>query len=63
MNPQTITPVKKACAIPLIVGGGIRTPEDLRQVYESGADIAVIGTIIEKQPELLAAMKKVAHEF
>ena len=63
VNPQTITRVKKACAIPLIVGGGIRTPEDLRQVYESGADIAVIGTIIEKQPELLAAMKKVAHEF
>ena len=63
VNPQTITRVKKACAIPLIVGGGIKTPEDMRQVYKSGADIAVIGTIIEKQPELLVEMKKVAKEF
>lgn len=62
VNPETITRVKKACSIPLIVGGGIKTTEDLRQVYESGADIAVIGTIIEKQPEILVEMKKVAKE-
>lgn len=63
VNPETIARVKKACSIPLIVGGGIKTPEDLRQVYESGADIAVIGTIIEKQPEILVEMKEVAKEF
>ncbi len=63
VNPETIARVKKACSIPLIVGGGIKTTEDLRHVYKSGADIAVIGTIIEKQPELLVEMKKVAKEF
>ena len=47
----------------MIVGGGIRTPETLRQVYENGADIAVIGTIIEKQPTLLSEMMAVVNDF
>ena len=63
VNPEIISRVKKVCSIPLIVGGGIRTPETLRQVYENGADIAVIGTIIEKQPTLLSEMMAVVNDF
>jgi phosphoglycerol geranylgeranyltransferase len=32
----------------LIVGGGIRTSETARQVAAAGADVIVIGTMIEK---------------
>ncbi|VAV84679.1 Phosphoglycerol geranylgeranyltransferase [hydrothermal vent metagenome] len=42
-----ISEVKKALQIPLIVGGGIRTKEQLLSAYNSGADIVVIGTALE----------------
>lgn len=63
VNPITIAQIKKHCSIPLIVGGGIRTIDTLKQVYDAGADIAVIGTIIEKDPTLLAAMKAVTNNY
>ncbi|MCQ2606227.1 MAG: geranylgeranylglyceryl/heptaprenylglyceryl phosphate synthase [Bacteroidales bacterium] len=63
VNPITISQIRKHCSIPLIVGGGIRTTDALQQVYDSGADIAVIGTIIEKDPTLLAAMKAVTNNY
>ena len=33
----------------LIVGGGIKSPEIAGQVAKAGADIIVIGTMIEKE--------------
>ncbi len=35
----------------LIVGGGIRTPEDAQKAVNAGADIIVTGTIVEKNPQ------------
>lgn len=37
----------------LFVGGGIRTISALQEVYVSGCDVAVIGNILETDPELL----------
>ena len=45
---EIIREVKKAISIPLIVGGGIKTSEQLENIYKAGADIAVIGTAFEK---------------
>lgn len=42
-----VTVVKRAISIPLIVGGGIRTPEAARAVARAGADIVVTGTVVE----------------
>lgn len=61
VNPEIITRVKQVCSIPIIVGGGIKTPESLQKVFDCGADIAVIGTIIEKEPQLLSEMMKVVR--
>ncbi len=63
VNPEVISRVKKACTIPVIVGGGIRTTETLQQIYDCGADIAVIGTIIEKQPDLLHNMMEIVRKL
>ncbi len=63
VNPEIITRVKQVCSIPIIVGGGIKTPEALQKVFDCGADIAVIGTIIEKDPQLLSEMMKVAKGY
>lgn len=45
---QIISEVKKAISIPLIVGGGIRSLKQLKEAYNSGADIVVIGTAFEE---------------
>jgi len=42
----------------IIVGGGIREPEVVVKLAESGADIVVTGTIAESDPEKLAAIIK-----
>ena len=51
--PDMITAVKKHTDIPLIVGGGLRTAPDIRNALQAGADIVVVGNILEKNPELL----------
>ena len=46
--PEMISAVKAAISIPLIVGGGIRTPEAAEAARKAGADIIVTGTLIEQ---------------
>jgi heptaprenylglyceryl phosphate synthase len=60
--PKTISAVKEAVHIPVIVGGGIRSGKDAARVVEAGADIVVTGTAAEKNaekiPEIIAAVKR-----
>ncbi|MBE6525952.1 MAG: geranylgeranylglyceryl/heptaprenylglyceryl phosphate synthase, partial [Thermoplasmata archaeon] len=46
--PEMISAVKETINIPLIVGGGIRTPEAATAAREAGADIIVTGTFVEQ---------------
>jgi len=54
---STIVQVAEACAsevfIPFTVGGGIRTPEDIRRLLKSGADKVSFNTAAVKDPEVL----------
>lgn len=45
---KMVAAVKKTVDIPVVVGGGIRTPEQAARVVKAGADIVVTGTIIEE---------------
>lgn len=49
---EMVKEVKKNLDIPLIVGGGIRTPEAAKEIIKAGADVIVTGTIIERDPEI-----------
>ena len=49
-----IKAVKAKVSVPVIVGGGIRTPEAMQAAYEAGADVVVIGNHFEEHPEELA---------
>jgi len=51
-----ISAVKEAISIPLIVGGGIRTPEQARAISEAGADIIVTGTLVEEAEDVHSAL-------
>ena len=44
--------------IPLIVGGGIRTKQQLNTAFESGADLVVIGTAFENDERFFEDLKK-----
>jgi len=40
--------VKDLISVPLIVGGGIRTGEQVKEIVSAGADIIVTGTVVEE---------------
>ena len=47
VNPALISAVKKNISIPLIVGGGIKSTEQLNNAFANGADLVVIGNAFE----------------
>jgi putative glycerol-1-phosphate prenyltransferase len=53
VNKNLIREVKKHISLPLIIGGGIRTALQAQEAYEAGADIIVIGNVLEENPTLL----------
>lgn len=60
---EMITFVKGSIEIPLIIGGGIRTPEKAKSVLEAGADIIVVGNLFEEDPKLIFEFTKVITDF
>ena len=46
---EMITAVAKTCTVPIIVGGGIRSPLVAREKVESGANIIVTGNYFEDE--------------
>jgi phosphoglycerol geranylgeranyltransferase len=54
VSSSMIRKVKEHISIPLIVGGGISTPDEAREKCRAGADLIVVGTAIEKDPEMIS---------
>jgi putative glycerol-1-phosphate prenyltransferase len=57
INKEIISSVKEEIDIPLIVGGGIRTKEQLNNAFRSGADLVVIGTAFEEDQSFFDQLK------
>jgi phosphoglycerol geranylgeranyltransferase len=58
---EMVTKVKKNIDIPLIVGGGLRKYDDVKKIFDDGADFAVLGSIIERsRDEFQAIMRRLA---
>jgi len=51
-----ITAVKQMVEIPVIVGGGIRTLDEIESKWKAGADVVVVGTAFERDGSLLEAL-------
>ena len=60
---KLIAVVKSYISMPMIVGGGIRTPEEAKKKVLAGADFIVTGNILEKNqdPALIKAFANAIH--
>lgn len=63
VSTDIIETVSHTIEIPLIVGGGIKTPEKVLANLNAGADLIVIGDILEKEPEMLVEFSDVFKSF
>lgn len=61
ISTSMIDAVSSAINIPLIVGGGIKSPEQAFKNVKAGADIIVVGNAIEKDPQLIIDMAAAVH--
>jgi phosphoglycerol geranylgeranyltransferase len=53
VDPVMIRAIRKRISLPLMVGGGIRSVETAQELYEAGADMIVVGNVLEKEPALI----------
>jgi len=58
MPPNMIEMVKRAIKIPLIIGGGIRNVEQVKQTVDAGADVVVTGNITEEQSGMRGKLRE-----
>lgn len=63
VSASMIRAVSGAVSIPLIVGGGIKTPEKAYENITSGADVIVVGNAIEKEPTLILEIAHAIHSY
>lgn len=50
---SVVKAVRKNITIPLAVGGGLRTANDIEAAFLAGADLVILGNGCEKNPDLL----------
>ncbi|MBK9176567.1 MAG: geranylgeranylglyceryl/heptaprenylglyceryl phosphate synthase [Flavobacteriales bacterium] len=59
--PEMVAAVHQQVGLPIIVGGGIRDAASARALCAAGADVLVVGTAFEQDPELVFAMSEAVH--
>lgn len=63
ISSQMIQAVRKAVDTPILVGGGINSPEKALQAARAGADVVVVGNAIEKEPSLIIEIAQNLRNF
>lgn len=61
ISAEMICKVKHTIEVPLIVGGGINTPEKAAIAAKAGADIIVVGNALEKSIDRLQEFAEAVH--
>lgn len=61
VSPEMIAAVRKSVDLPIIIGGGIKDVGTARALCDAGADVLVMGTAFEQDPDLIYAMSEAVH--
>ncbi len=61
VSESMIKRVSEHVDVPVIVGGGLKTPEMAKARFDAGADVVVVGHAIEKDAGLLAEMASITQ--
>src|SRR5450759_4690673 len=65
-NPVPVSIVKavrKNVSIPLAVGGGIKNKKEVKEIFNAGANLIILGNGCEKNPELLVDACRIRDSF
>ncbi len=62
VSPSMVKRVSDHVDVPIIVGGGLKTPEMAKERFDAGATVVVVGNAIEKNGSLLAEMASVSKQ-
>lgn len=63
VHPKTISDVRASTSLPIITGGGYKTAQAIREAYEAGTDMLVVGNGVEENQSLLTEACKVRNSF
>ncbi len=58
VQPEMVAAVRGSVDLPIIIGGGIRDAVTARSLCDAGADVLVVGTAFEEDPERIFAMRE-----
>lgn len=62
VSADLIRAVREQLQVPLIVGGGITTPDAMIRAFDAGADIVVIGNHFEQHPDEIEDFVRIKQE-
>ena len=60
-DPDLVRAVRQQIQIPLVVGGGIRTYDSAKALFEAGADLIVVGNRLEEDASSLQELVLAKH--
>ncbi|MEI8201929.1 MAG: geranylgeranylglyceryl/heptaprenylglyceryl phosphate synthase [Bacteroidota bacterium] len=63
VSEMMIREVRKHISVPLIIGGGIDSPEKAQTACSAGADIIVVGNAIEKNPNIITSISTIIKSY
>jgi phosphoglycerol geranylgeranyltransferase len=58
-----VNAVKENISIPIAVGGGITNRKEVKEIFNAGANLIILGNGCEKNPELLIDSCKIRDDF
>ncbi len=61
ISQEMVKAVSDNISVPLVIGGGIRSPEEAAKISRAGAELIVVGNAFERDPNLVFEMSEAVH--
>jgi putative glycerol-1-phosphate prenyltransferase len=63
VSEPIVSAISEVCSVPLVVGGGLRSPNEVARKVQAGAQFVVVGTAVEARPDggFISELAAAAH--